>query len=132
MSTDDLDGEILTRTRFQTPDGVWHDTKNQAQLHLKLARTLGEANVAFSKGAPLSTCYEMIREFRHPSQTPSSFKNITKDSKLKMSEKPGYQVMQLYFTKALVGGDVGAWSGPYCDTLSYLELDRYAQAGGVW
>ena len=125
------EGNIISCTRYQTPDGEYHGTLEQAKDHLTEVYRLRKAREHFDSGGTLAESLSILGQ----ENIPPAFRRVTRNSRVKidhwqLSEKHVYKVLKLHRWEALVGGR-GGWSGMYSAKMSYLDLAGHIERDGL-
>jgi hypothetical protein len=123
---------ILEVAMFRTTDGKDFNSRSSAEYHQKKIAIAEDANARLKRGESIA---EILRA--NGKTVPDEIlERVTKDSKLVIDhwqcrDTPGYQPQ--FFEPGLsiyVAGDAGSWSGSYGNTMSLLDLARYANHRG--
>lgn len=117
-------------TCWKTEDGKLFEHEASAVNHQQTLDMAKVANKVLEDGGSVA---DALRAANAIGEIDPVLERVTKDAKLvishwQCSDKPGYQPH--YFERGLsmyVGGDVGAWSGPYGSSVSLRDLVRYAK-----
>lgn len=121
--------EITEVTRYLTPDGEEHRSRESAEFHLKRMADVAAANKVLDEGGSVADALKLIGY----GEVPEILERVTKDTKLVIEywqcrDTPGYQVRYVEMNGRLwVFGNAGSWSGSYGNSVTVADLVRYAQ-----